>query len=118
MQELFCTAVRPNSLPDAGRDAGAPPLPPGEGWGEGRSHTTDIASSSHEPFSVQNPGGEYVGDLVVEESVLMELKAVKVLEHLHHAHCLNYLKATRLRVCLLLNFGNPTVQVKRIVNRF
>ena len=56
--------------------------------------------------------GEYIADLVVEGSVLVELKAVNRLHDVHTAQCLNYLAATRLPVCLLLNFGNR-VEVKR-----
>lgn len=58
--------------------------------------------------------GEYVADLLVEESILVELKAVKVLDEIHFAQCLNYLKTTGLKICLLLNFGTPGVEVKRI----
>lgn len=60
--------------------------------------------------------GEYVADLLVERSVLVELKAAKTLERIHLAQCLNYLKGSKLRVCLLINFGTPKVQVKRISN--
>jgi GxxExxY protein len=59
--------------------------------------------------------GEFVADLLVQAEILVELKAVKVLDEIHLAQCLNYLKATGLRVCLLINFGNPKVEVKRIV---
>ena len=54
--------------------------------------------------------GEYVADLVVEESVLVELKAVKALDDVHLAQCLNYLKATGLKLCLLFNFGKPRLK--------
>ncbi len=60
--------------------------------------------------------GEYIADLLVENEVLVELKAVKALDNVHMAQCLNYLKATRLQVCLLINFGTPHIEVKRIVN--
>jgi GxxExxY protein len=46
----------------------------------------------------------------------VELKAAKTLEKIHLAQCLNYLKGSKLRVCLLINFGTPKVQVKRISN--
>jgi GxxExxY protein len=59
--------------------------------------------------------GEYFADLLVEKSVLVELKAVKALDGIHIAQCLNYLKVTRIKVCLLLNFGKPKVEVKRVV---
>ena len=62
--------------------------------------------------------GDYVADLLVEGSVLVELKAVKSLDDIHFSQCVNYLKATGLKVCLLINFGAPKVQIKRLVNRF
>lgn len=62
--------------------------------------------------------GEYVADLVVEESVLVELKAIKALDDAHLAQCLNYLNTTGLRLCLLINFGQPRVEVRRIVRKF
>lgn len=58
--------------------------------------------------------GEYIADLLVEDAVLVELKAVKVLDAIHQAQCIHYLKATGLRLCLLLNFGSPRVEVKRL----
>jgi GxxExxY protein len=60
--------------------------------------------------------GAYTADLLVEEAVLVELKAVKVLDEIHQAQCINYLKATRLSLCLLLNFGRPRVEINRLAN--
>ena len=62
--------------------------------------------------------GEYIADLLVENSVLVELKATRALDEIPMAQCLNYLKATGLKVCLLINSGQPRIEVKRIVNRF
>jgi len=63
--------------------------------------------------------GEYIADMVVEGCVLVELKALRAVEEVHLAQCLNYLKATGMHLCLLINFGAPRVTVKRIVhNRF
>jgi GxxExxY protein len=62
--------------------------------------------------------GQYVTDMVVENLVLVEVKAVKCLDDVHRAQCLNYLKATGMAVCLLINFGSPKVDVKRIVSNF
>ncbi|PLZ96042.1 GxxExxY protein [Fischerella thermalis CCMEE 5268] len=59
--------------------------------------------------------GEYFVDLIVEECILVELKAVKNLDDGNFAQCMSYLKASRLKVCLLINFGNPKVEIKRIV---
>ena len=58
--------------------------------------------------------GEYVTDLLVNELVIVELKAVKTLAEEHEAQLLNYLKATPYEVGLLLNFG-PHPQIKRQV---
>jgi GxxExxY protein len=62
--------------------------------------------------------GQYVADLLVDDTVLVEIKAIKCFDEIHTAQCLNYLKATRKSVCLLVNFGQPRVEVKRIVNNF
>ncbi len=58
--------------------------------------------------------GEYIADLLVNEQVLVELKAVQYLEEDLYAQCLNYLKSTGLKVCLLINFGAAEVQIRRI----
>ena len=60
--------------------------------------------------------GEYVVDLLVEKSIIVELKAIKALEGVHAAQCINYLKATGLHVCLLLNFGKSRLQIQRFAN--
>jgi GxxExxY protein len=63
--------------------------------------------------------GDEVGvhrlDLVVESEIVVELKAVKALDDIHFAQVKSYLKATRLRVGLLMNFNAPTLVVKRVV---
>jgi|ERR1051325_3096446 GxxExxY protein len=68
------------------------------------------------PVTIRYDGvvvGDYIADLLVEDLVLVELKAVKDLDEIHQAQCINYLKATRSPVCLLFNFGKNRVQVKR-----
>jgi GxxExxY protein len=62
--------------------------------------------------------GDYFTDLFVSSSVIVEIKAVKGLERIHQAQCVHYLRATGLRVCLLLNFGHTRLEVKRIVCNF
>ena len=59
--------------------------------------------------------GDYIADLVVDESLVVELKACKALDDIHVAQCLNYLKASGLRTCLLMNFGMPKIQIRRLV---
>jgi len=58
--------------------------------------------------------GDYFADLLVEELVLVELKAVTMLKDEHTAQSLNYLRATGLEICLLINFGTSKVQLKRL----
>jgi GxxExxY protein len=55
---------------------------------------------------------------LVEEVVLVELKTAKGIDDAHIAQCLNYLTATGLKICLLINFGPGGVQVKRLANHF
>jgi GxxExxY protein len=59
--------------------------------------------------------GEYTVDLLVEGAVVVELKVVMALNNVHRAQCVHYLKATGFRMCLLLNFGSPRLQIKRLV---
>ena len=58
--------------------------------------------------------GEYFSDLLVEDKVIVELKATEVLMNVHMAQIMNYLKATEIEVGLLLNFGEEP-EFKRII---
>ena len=58
--------------------------------------------------------GEYFADLLVEDSVIVELKATKGIDEAHLAQCINYLVSTGKPICLLIHFGQK-VQVKRII---
>ncbi len=58
--------------------------------------------------------GEYVADLLVEGYLLLELKTVERFSEAHPAQSLNYLKATNLPLCLLINFAKPKVEIKRV----
>ena len=58
--------------------------------------------------------GEFKADLVVNNLVLLELKAVKRLEQVHESQTLNYLRATDFEIALLFNFG-PQAQFKRLI---
>jgi GxxExxY protein len=61
------------------------------------------------------PVGDFIADILVENSVLLELKAVKVLEKSHEQQLLQYLRTSGLHVGLLINFGS-SVQVHRKIN--
>lgn len=62
--------------------------------------------------------GEYTADLLIDGVLLLELKVVKTFDDIHLAQCLNYLKATNLRLCLLMNFGRPRLELRRVANKF
>ena len=73
------------------------------------------------PINVTYDGiivGEFVSDIIVESMVLVELKASKTIDDAHLAQCLNYLKATNIRFGLIINFGKPKVEIKRVVLGF
>jgi GxxExxY protein len=58
--------------------------------------------------------GKYIADLFVEDSVIVEIKANSGLDDSQKAQCLNYLKATNLKIGLLINFGKPRIEIKRV----
>jgi len=59
--------------------------------------------------------GEFFADMLVDEKVLVAIKAVRALDEVHVAQAMNYLKASGLPVCLLINFGRPKIEVRRFV---
>jgi len=59
--------------------------------------------------------GDFVADIIVEDSVILELKSVRRLAKVHEAQLVNYLVATGKEIGLLLNFGEQKVEVKRKV---
>lgn len=60
--------------------------------------------------------GDYVADLFVDQRLIIEIKTVKGIDQIHVAQCINYLKATNQHIGLLLNFGKPRLEVKRLVH--
>jgi len=61
--------------------------------------------------------GEYLADLIVEDKIVVEVKAVSKLDSVHEVQLVNHLKATGLNVGLLINFGQ-SVEVKRRIFGF
>ena len=59
--------------------------------------------------------GLYAADIVVGDSVIVELNAIDGLSRTHAAQVLNYLKASRLPIGLLMNFGVPRLEMRRII---
>ena len=88
---------------------------------EALAHEFTLRSIAHErqkPLTVNYKGlllGEYRADLVVEEKIIIELKAISTLTPAHESQALHYLAATGLRLALLLNFGRASLQARRIV---
>ena len=60
--------------------------------------------------------GDYFADILFNQQVIVETKAVQSLNEIHQAQLLNYLKATNLSLGLLINFGTPKIQIKRMIN--
>lgn len=59
--------------------------------------------------------GEYFADIVVENKVILELKALENIRSEHAAQLINYLKATGMKIGLLINFTHPKAEIKRFV---
>src|SRR6185295_368282 len=64
---------------------------------------------------LQEPIGTRRADFIVEGKVLVEIKAIIELQDVHLAQILNYLKAYRLEVGLLINFGSKSLTFKRLI---
>ena len=78
----------------------------------------NLKAEAQVPISVEYKGeavGEYFADIVVEDLVILEIKAIESLEKIHEAQILNYLKATGHKVGLLVNFTHPKAEIKRFV---
>lgn len=66
-------------------------------------------------YDSENIGSRRV-DFFVENIVLVEIKAVSKLENVHIAQTINYLEVFNLEIALLLNFGNTSLEFKRLIN--
>ena len=80
----------------------------------------NLATAIEKPYPIHYRGkliGRYIADIVVENTVIIELKAVESLTKAHYSQVLNYLKASHLPVGLLFNFGKPSVEMRRILLR-
>ena len=62
-----------------------------------------------------NVVGEYIADILVEEKVILELETVDRLEKIHEAQLLNYLRATGIKIGILVNFKHIRAEIKRMV---
>ena len=80
-----------------------------------------LKAESQSPLNVKFRGqsvGDFFADIIVEDTILLELKAVKALAPEHLAQVMNYLKATGIEVGFLINFGTSKLEYRRFGNRF
>jgi GxxExxY protein len=76
----------------------------------------DIKAETQSQISVEYKGenvGYYCADVIVNDTIILELKSVEALNKAHEAQLLNYLKATGRRIGILINFGKDKVEYKR-----
>jgi len=79
---------------------------------------SDMVAVQQHPIKVNFDGivvGDFFADLLIENRVLVDLKAVSRLMDNHTAQALNYLRASALEVCLIINFGKPKIEIKRLL---
>ena len=77
-----------------------------------------LIAESQVPIKVEYKGegvGEYIADLIIEKSVIVEVKTVDALSNVHKAQILNYLKATGISVGILVNFNKSKADIQRMV---
>ena len=75
-----------------------------------------LRAEAQKPIKVIYEGiivGDFVADVLVDEAIIVELKAVRELIQIHEVKLVNYLKATGLQLGLLINFGDEGVEVRR-----
>jgi GxxExxY protein len=77
-----------------------------------------LKSVKQSPIKIKYKGkiiGDYIADIVVEDKIILEIKAVDSLQNIHEAQLLNYLKATGMKIGLLVNFTYPKAEIKRLI---
>jgi GxxExxY protein len=77
-----------------------------------------LKAESQRPIHVSYKGkivGEYFADIVVEDSIILEIKSIDSLLPIHEAQILNYLRATGRTIGLLINFRHTKAEIKRFV---
>ncbi len=77
-----------------------------------------MVCEQQKPVKVHYSGyivGDYMADIVVDDKIILELKSARAIDDAHIAQTLNYLKATGLRLALILNFGPEKMESKRMI---
>ena len=79
-------------------------------------HKSDLEAESQKPITVFYENeivGEFVADIIVNDTIILELKSVRRIVKAHEVQLVNYLVATGKPIGLILNFGERKVEVKR-----
>jgi GxxExxY protein len=79
-----------------------------------------LKAERQRPIKVYYEGqlvGDYFADIIVNDKIIIELKAVQTLVEAHEAQLVNYLRATDIEVGLLLNFGKKPQHVRRVLTK-
>jgi GxxExxY protein len=77
-----------------------------------------LTAEQQKPLAVYYDGinvGNYAADVIVNGVIIVELKTAKNIDEGHEAQTLNYLRATRFRIGLILNFGKPRLGIRRMI---
>ena len=85
-----------------------------------RLHELGIEAKSQQLIEIyfhNKKVGHYFADVLINDSVIIELKATQELTSIHQAQIINYLKASNIPIGLLINFGNPKLEYRRFNNR-
>ncbi len=78
-----------------------------------------IEAKQQAPIKVYFDGeivGEYFADILIEDKIILELKTLNEITDVHLAQALNYLKATGLRLAIIINFAKKRLEYERIIN--
>jgi GxxExxY protein len=78
----------------------------------------EIPAQQQAPVRVYFEGkavGDYYADILVDNKIILELKAVDKIVDVHRAQVLNYLTATKLRLAIILNFAKKSFEYERLV---
>ena len=81
-------------------------------------HKEGIKTEQQAPISVYFDGevvGDYYADILIDKEIILELKVAGNIADFHRAQALNYLKATDLRLAIILNFGKERLEYERLV---
>jgi len=77
-----------------------------------------VPAQQQEPVTVYFEGsvvGDYYADILVDNKIILELKTVEKIMDAHRAQVLNYLRATGVKLAIILNFGKKTLEYERLV---